>query len=101
MGQAKQRGTFEQRREKAIVIAEAERLERQRIAEAERLERNRKAQEWWDALTPEQQEEHRQERRRYRSRNSLALSMSILPLIVMAGMGGMRGGSLIPRIRRG
>ena len=89
MGQAKQRGTFEERRQQSIDRAEAERLERQR-----------KAQEWWDALIPEQQEAEREKRRR-RSSGMNAMAMWMLPAIMMGAMGSMGGyGSPIPGRRR-
>jgi hypothetical protein len=69
MGQAKQRGTFEERRQQSIDRAEAERMERQR-----------KAQEWWDSLTPEQQEAER-EKRRKRQSGMAAMGMWMLPLM--------------------
>jgi hypothetical protein len=62
MGQAKQRGTFEERRQQSIDRAEAERLERQR-----------KEAEWWNSLTDEQKENVRQNRAR-RARNMQAMA---------------------------
>lgn len=62
MGQANQRGTFEERRQQSIDRAEAERLERQR-----------KEAEWWNSLSDEQKENVRQNRAR-RARNMQALS---------------------------
>lgn len=53
MGQAKQRGTFEDRRQQSIARTEAERLERQR-----------KESEWWNSLTDEQKENVRRNRAR-------------------------------------
>ena len=53
MGQAKQRGTFEERRQQSIDRSKAEILECQR-----------KAQEWWDSLTPEQKKAEREKRRK-------------------------------------
>lgn len=69
MGQAKKRGTFEERRQQSIDRAEAERMERQR-----------KAQEWWDSLTPEQQEAER-EKRRKRESGMAAIGTWMLPLM--------------------
>ena len=69
MGQAKRRGTFEERRQQSIDRAEAERLERQR-----------KAQEWWDSLTPEQQEAERKKRRK-RDRSMFTVGMWMSPLM--------------------
>ena len=69
MGQAKQRGTFEERRQQSIDHAEAEKVERQR-----------KTQEWWDSLTPEQQDAER-EKRRKRERGMAAMGMWMLPLM--------------------
>jgi hypothetical protein len=63
MGQAKKRGTFEERRQQSIDRTEAERLERQR-EEAE----------WWNSLTDEQKENVRKNRAR-RARNMQALAM--------------------------
>ena len=69
MGQAKRRGTFEERRQQSINRTEAERMERQR-----------QAQEWWDSLTPEQQDAER-EKRRKRERAAATVGMWMLPLM--------------------
>ena len=69
MGQARRRGTFEERRQQAIDRAKAEKQERQR-----------KAKEWWDSLTPEQQESEL-EKRRKRESSMAAFGMWILPLM--------------------
>ena len=67
MGQAKERGTFEERRQQSIDRAEAERLERQR-----------KEAEWWNSLTDEQKENVRQNRaRRARNMQSMAAWMGL------------------------
>jgi len=74
MGQAKNRGTREQR------IAQS--VERQRL-EAEEVERakerrRQEAREWWASLTPEQQAaERRKERKRQDSRMVLAAMMAM------------------------
>ena len=87
MGQAKQRGTYDDRRQQAIDRTEAESLERQC-----------KAQERWDALPPEQQEAELEKRRR-RSSGINGMAMWILPALLMGSMGGY--GSPIPgRLRR-
>lgn len=69
MGQAKKRGTFEDRRQQSIARTEAE-----------RLERPRKAQERWDSLTPEEQEDERQNQRQ-RERGMAAMGMWMMPLL--------------------
>ncbi len=81
MGQAKQRGSFEERRQQAIIIRE----EQQRLAdeEADRAyaERQRKAKEAWDALTPEQQQAAR-DKRRMRS-----ITPFLIPALMMGAIG--------------
>jgi hypothetical protein len=69
MGQAKRRGTFEERLQQSIDRNEAERLERQR-----------KTQEWWDSLTPEQKDAER-EKRRKRERSAATMGLCMLPLV--------------------
>ena len=51
MGQAKQRGSFEERRSQSIERTEANELEKQREARA-----------WWDSLAPDQQNAKLKER---------------------------------------
>lgn len=63
MGQAKKRGTFEDRRQQSIERTEAERLERQR-----------KEAEWWNSLTDKQKENVRKNRER-RARHMHVLAM--------------------------
>ena len=87
MGQAKRRGTFEERRQQSIDRSEAERLERQR-----------QAQERWDSLTPEQQETEREKRRR-RSSGMNAIAMWMLPAMLRGAMGGY-GSPITGRRRR-
>jgi hypothetical protein len=69
MGQAKRRGTFEERRQQSIDRTEAE-----------RMERKRQAQEWGDSLTPEQQEAER-EKSRKRERDAATAGMWMMPLM--------------------
>lgn len=77
MGQAKQRGTFEERRQQSIDRREAE-----------AQERDRKLAEWWNAMTPEEQEAIREKRRR--SQQSGMNLMAMTALIMGASMGGGR-----------
>jgi hypothetical protein len=71
MGQAKQRGSFEDRRQQAIARDEADFQEDQR-----------KAGEWWDALTPEEQDAHR-EKLSNQSSSMRGIGMWITPLLAM------------------
>jgi hypothetical protein len=71
MGQAKKRGDYEQRKRDAI-IRHAEEI-RKAHEEAERVkeEKKRQFQEWWDGLTPEQQEQERMKAKQRRSERSM------------------------------
>jgi len=82
MGQAKQRGNYEERRQQAI----DRRKEEMRLAMEAQAERQRKAQEAWDALTPEQQEQEREKYRRRRANRG-----AIAPLLMTALMGASMG----------
>jgi hypothetical protein len=95
MGQAKRRGSFEERRQQSIANREEE--TRKADAEADRLyaERQAAAQAKWDAMTPEEQDAALTRNRRRRSPMGM---IGILPMLMLAGMGSM--GSPIPPGRR-
>lgn len=98
MGQAKKRGTFEERSQKAI----ARRAEEIRKADEEEYrryaERQAAAKAKWDAMTEEEQHAAKtRAARNHQGRSSLGM-MGILPMIMLAGIGGM--GSPIPGRRR-
>ena len=75
MGQAKRRGTFDDRRAQAITKAGEEK----RIKEQEESERRRLAQERWDALSEEEKEAIREKMRQRRGRR-----YSLAPLLMLA-----------------
>jgi hypothetical protein len=98
MGQAKKRGTFEERSQQAIArraeeIRKADEEEDRRYAERQAAEKAK-----WDAMTEEEQ--HAAKTRAARNhRGSLPIgAMAILPMLMLAGIGGM--GSPIPGRRR-
>jgi hypothetical protein len=92
MGQAKRRGSFEERREQSI---KAEAL---RMAEAdikwhqEQEERRIAANAKWDAMTEEEQREGIAQKR-YQQQRGMPI-MAMLPLLALVAGGGM-----IPNIR--
>lgn len=101
MGQAKQRGTFEERRQQAIT----RRAEQIRKADEEEdrayAARQAAAQAEWDAMSED--ERHAAKTRAARNhRGRLPIgAMAILPLLLLSGAGGM--GSAFrptPRLRR-
>jgi len=81
MGQAKKRGSFEQRRLESIARREDEIRKADEAADRAEAEKKRKFQEWWASLTPEQQQEEKDKARKNRSAawNSAAfLSMAMM-----------------------
>ena len=77
MGQAKKRGTFEDRRNQSI-----------ELTASQNLKRKQQAQDIWDALTPEQKEEWHENHQRKLRKERRAMNM-LLPLMIM-GMGSHR-----------
>ena len=63
MGQAKRRGTYEERRQQAVIIREEQRRLADEASDRAYAERLRRAKEAWDALTPEQQQVERDKSR--------------------------------------
>ena len=96
MGQAKKRGTFEERSQQAI----ARRAEEIRKADEEEdrryAERQAAAKAKWDAMTEEEQ--HAAKTRAARNHRGVLPIMGILPMLMLAGIGGI--GSPIPGRRR-
>jgi hypothetical protein len=97
MGQAKQRGTFEKRRQQAIVrraeeIRKADEEEDRRYAE-----RQAAAKAKWDAMT--EVEQHAAKTRAARNHRGALPIMGILPILMLAGIGGM-GSPTMGRRRR-
>lgn len=82
MGQAKQRGTFEERRKQATDRLAEQAAERERQLEARRAE----AQALWDSMSEEEKEAYLTHKRKQRSLPKLG-AFALLPLVMMAGMG--------------
>lgn len=91
MGQAKRRGSFDERKRQSIDSEKARIAEADRLEDLAREEKRRKFQEWWDALTPEQQEAERKlaRDRRSRSRNNATAFIGLAT--VLAASATMRG----------
>ncbi len=93
MGQAKKRGTFEERSQQAI----ARRAEEIRKADEEEDERQAAAKAKWDAMTEE--EKHAAKTRAARNHRGVLPIIGILPMLMLAGIGGM-GSPILGRRRR-
>lgn len=96
MGQAKKRGTFEDRRQQSIArqaeeIRKADEEEDRRYAERQAAAKGK-----WDAMTEEEQ--HAAKTRAARNHRGALPIMGILPMLMLAGIGDM--GSPIPGRRR-
>lgn len=88
MGQARQRGTREQRIEQAIISRECREEEARQIAEVRRRERDTRRQALqaeYDALTPEEQAAYRTEHpERFRKRGATIGTLAALSLFAGA-----------------
>lgn len=96
MGQAKKRGTFEERSQQAIAcrveeIRKADEKEDRRYAERQAAEKAK-----WDAMTEDEQ--HAANTRAASNHRGALPIMGILPMLMISGIGGM--GSQIPGTRR-
>jgi len=82
MGQAKKRGSFEDRRQQSIEKTRAKNAEYERIREEKRIA----AQAAWDALSEEEKILIRETKRMNRERMS---AMSILPFLMIGAAGSI------------
>ena len=93
MGQAKQRGTFDDRRQQAIVRHTEEIRKADQEADRAYAARQAAAQAKWEAMTED--EKHTAKTRAARNHQGRTVGMmGILPFLMLAGVGGM--GSPIP-----
>ena len=92
MGQAKRRGSFEERREQAIKAEELRMAEAEIKCHQELEARRVAANEAWDAMTEDEQREYMAQKRR-RATSGMPI-MAMLPLMALA-----LGGGMMPNIR--